>query len=120
MIFIEIIALIFLSKKNGALALQKGLKPSLWKLYTILAWICGEFAGALIGLLMFGETNFLDFAKMPPALILQISAVGLFTAFGGYLLIRYILENKPDNNSIEEEIKQIGVDDLRPPKNNTN
>ena len=33
---LEIIALILLSKKNGKLAEQKGLKPGLWILYSVL------------------------------------------------------------------------------------
>ena len=101
---LEIIALIFLCKRNGDLATQKGLKPGIWKMYTVLAWIMAEFVGLGIGLSMFGKQN-----------LLQVGMVGIFTAFGGYLLVKYILENKPDN-TFEDEVKKIGVDDLRPPK----
>jgi hypothetical protein len=101
---LEIIALIFLCKKNGDLALQKGLKPGLWKLYTVLAWIMAEFIGLGIGVSMFGKTN-----------LVAVGMVGIFTAFGGYLLIRFILENKPGND-YKDDIKKIGIDDLRPPK----
>ncbi len=34
---IEIIVLIFLSRNIGYLALDKGLKPGLWKFYVVLA-----------------------------------------------------------------------------------
>jgi hypothetical protein len=104
---LDIIALIFLCKRNGVLALQKGLKPGMWKVYTILAWICAEMIGFAIGVSMFGKP-----AKQN---LWAIGGVGIFTAFGGYLLVRFILENKPDayNN---DEINKVGVDDLRPPK----
>lgn len=101
---LEIIALIFLCKRNGDLATQKGLKPGIWKMYTVLAWIVAEFVGIGIGLSMFGKQN-----------LLQVGMIGIFTAFGGYLLIKYILENKPDTYN-NEEVKKVGVDDLRPPK----
>lgn len=102
---LEIIALIFLCKKNGELAIMKGLKPGIWKMYTILAWILAEFIGIAIGFSMFGRQN-----------IFAVGGVGIFTAFGGYLLIKYILENKPDTTTYEDDVKKIGVDDLRPPK----
>ena len=41
-------------------------------------------------------------------------AIGLVSAFGGYLFVRAMLEKKPD--VIEEEINRIGVDDLHPPR----
>lgn len=103
---LEIIALIFLCRKNGALAERKGLKSGIWKAYTVLAWIIAEVIGLIIGMQLFGQTN-----------IIAVMGIGIFGAFGGYLLVKYILENKPDE-TMEEEINQIGVDDLRPPKNN--
>ncbi len=99
---IEIIALIYLCKSNGVLALQKGLKPGTWKMYTILAWIMAEIAGIAIGFTMFGKQN-----------LLAVAAIGLFAAFGGYLVIKFILENKPD--AFTDEVNKISVDDLRPP-----
>ncbi|HMO61248.1 MAG TPA: hypothetical protein PKC39_01170 [Ferruginibacter sp.] len=100
---LEIIALIFLCRKNGTLAAQKGLKPGVWKLYTVLAWLLAEFIGIGLGLSMFGKTN-----------LIAVGMVGLFTAFGGYLLIKFILENKPGN--FTDDVNKIGIDDLRPPK----
>jgi hypothetical protein len=110
MFFIEIIALVFLCKKNGELALQKGLKPRSWKLYTIAAWIVAEFFGCILGVLMFGQT---DLKKMSQTDIFQVSMVALFCAFGGYLFVRYNLERRPDY--FEEDINHVGVDDLQPP-----
>ena len=99
---LEIIALIFLCKKNGALAESKGLKPGTWKLYTVLAWIAAEFSGVLLAIIFFGKTN-----------LLGTMAIGLFSAFGGYLIIKSTLEKKPD--TLDDDINSIGVDDLRPP-----
>jgi hypothetical protein len=99
---LEIIALIFLCKRNGSLAEKKGLKPGMWKGYTVAAWMLMEFLGIFIGMMMFGRTN-----------LIAIFAVGIFSAFGGYLFVRYNLENKPDD--LEEDVNRIGVDDLQPP-----
>lgn len=103
---LEIIALIFLCKMNGALALKKGLKPGSWKLYTIFAWIVAEITGMTLGIIFLG----LDKKD-----IAGLITVGLTSAFGGYLIIRAILEKKPD--VVEEDINSIGIDDLRPPRN---
>lgn len=100
---LEIIALIFLCKKNGNLAIRKGLKPGLWKWYTILAWVVTEMFGVLLGFDLFGQEN-----------IIGIMLLGLVSAFGGYLFIKFVLEKKPD--SMDEEIDSIRVDDLHPPR----
>jgi len=100
---IEIIALIFLSRRIGYMAIRKGLNPLPWKIYMIAAWIGAELTGCIIAMIMFGESN-----------LVAVFSIGLLSAFGGYLLVRYILEKKPDN--IEEDINKIGVDDLHPPK----
>jgi hypothetical protein len=42
-----------------------------------------------------------------------LAGIGLASAFGGYLIVRAILEKKPD--AYEDDIDNIGVDDLRPP-----
>lgn len=101
---LEIIALIFLCKWNGELAVKKGLKPVTWKVYTVLAWIIAEFFGLMIGISMFDKTN-----------LWPIFAVGLFCAFGGYLFVRSTLEKKPDDE-LDNDVNHIGVDDLAPPK----
>ena len=101
---LEIIILIFLMRRMGNLALQKGLKPTPWKLYTVSAWIVAELTGCLLGMLLFGNTNYV-----------AIFSIALMSAFGGYLIVRAILEKKPDH--IDEDIERIGVDDLKPPTN---
>ncbi|MEP7108920.1 MAG: hypothetical protein ABI760_13085 [Ferruginibacter sp.] len=100
---LEIIALIFLCKRNGKLAIQKGLKSGTWKGYTVLAWIVAEMAGVMLGLVLFGQEN-----------IIGIMSLGLVSAFGGYLFIKSVLDKKPDSS--EDEINSIGVDDLHPPR----
>ena len=102
---LEIIALIFLCKMNGALAIKKGLKPGTWKLYTIFAWIITEISGMITGVV------FLGFDKKD---LYGLMAIGLVSAFGGYLIVRAILEKKSD--WVEEDINSISVDDLQPPK----
>jgi len=100
---IEIIALFFLCRLNGKIAIEKGLPHKKWWLNTILAWVVAEFTGVLIGIAFFGIGN-----------LYAVLGTGLFCAFGGYLFIRNLLENKPD--SIDEDVERISVDDLQPPK----
>jgi len=101
---LQIVLIFFLIRRNGALAIRKGLKVVPWKLFTALAWFAAELTGWLLGALLFGNTN-----------IVAISSIGLLSAFGGYLIVRAILERKPDH--IDEDINRIGVDDLKPPVN---
>ncbi len=98
---IEIILLYFLTKNMGRLAAKKGLPSGKWKLYTVLAWIGCELLGLMLGVIFFGMGN-----------LYGIMAFALVCAFGGYLMIKYFLDNKPDH--IEEDINRIGVDELRP------
>lgn len=98
---LDIIVLIFLCNKNGDLASRKGLKPGTWRLYTILAWIVAEILGLFIGIVAFGKGN-----------LVGLILFSLASAFGGYLLVRAILEKKPD--PIEEDINSIDINDLRP------
>lgn len=101
----EIIALIFLSKKNAGLALKKGLAPGTWVLLTVLTWIVAEFTGILIGFALYGKTE-----------LVIVLVIGLMSGFGGYLIIRRILELKPDVPEQQDSISRVSVDDLKPPK----
>jgi hypothetical protein len=98
---IEIIVLYFLTKSIGTTAVKKGLPPARWKIMTVVAWLVFEMTGLMLGIILFGTGN-------PINLIL----FGLVCAFGGYLTIRYILENKPDDKSNDAD--SIGIDQLRP------
>ncbi len=93
---LEIIALIFLTKEIGIIADRKGLKRGTWKLYTVLAWIAGEFAGAIIGVLIFGINN-----------IFSVILVAIAGAVTGYFIIKANLSKKPD--ILDDDINQIGL-----------
>lgn len=108
MLILEIIALVFLCKKNGNLAMQKGLKATPWKWYTVIAWIVAEMCGIIIGMTFYGSLAAIQ------QNLFGISAMGLFCAFGGYLFIKFLLEKRPDN--FDEDINKIGTDDLQPPR----
>lgn len=101
---LEIIALIFLTKKIGALAEQKGLKPGTWKLYTVLCWFGCEILGAIIGIALLGQEN----------MILGV-LIGLGCAVGSYFVLKANLSKKPD--AVDDDINRIGVSDLYPEKN---
>lgn len=98
---LEIIILYFLTKKIGQMALQKGLKTSAWKIFTVVAWFAGEIVGFIMGFSIFGTQN-----------LLGLIALAFFGAFGGYLLIRYILEQKQDvfddDGSNRTKIDELG------------
>ena len=91
---LEILALVFLTRKIGRMAVDKGLKPGTWKLYTILAWIAGEFTGAVIGLLTFGPDN-----------IVSIILLAIAGAITGYFIVKSVLSKRPD---VFDDIDQIG------------
>jgi len=97
---LEIIALVFLTKKIGALALQKGLKPGTWKLYTVLCWFGAEIIGGILAFVILGEEN----------LFLAV-LVGLGCAIGSYFILKANLNKRPD---IDDDINRIGVSDLYP------
>jgi hypothetical protein len=121
---IYIVFFIFLIRKTGALARQKGLKPLFWQCCMAGAWmITGSigygFAMNYLGINMDPSKGYHDtmnyMATLPIKDLLIIILGNLFFAFGGYLLIRAILEKKPDN--IDKDINSISSDDLRPPSN---
>jgi hypothetical protein len=101
---LEVIALYFLCKKNGMLASQKGLNPRTWKWYTLLAWILTEMIGVIMGITFYGENN-----------LVGIMSLGIISAFGGYLIIKFILEKRPDLK--KDDIDHSSVDELQPPRN---
>lgn len=99
---IEIILLFLLAKSIGSLAVKKGLPARRWKIIMVLAWIMFEMIGLMIGLVIFGKQN-----------LLGLMGFGLLCAFGGYLSVRYFLENKPDDE-VKDDVDRIGIDELRP------
>ena len=95
---LEIFALIFLTRKIGILAVQKGQAPRQWKLYIIVAWIIGEFLGIIIGQALFGKES-----------LMGLLLFALVCAVGSYLLIDYTLRQKPDVHDDDDDIKNIGT-----------
>ena len=90
---IEIFVLIFLCRKIGVMAEARGLKPGIWKFYTVLAWFVFEFAGLILGISLFGYQNLsTDLKNINDLMGLMLFA--LFCAFGGYLFVRRKLEQK--------------------------
>jgi presenilin-like A22 family membrane protease len=69
----------------GKMAIRKGQKPGMWKLYTVLAWIGGEIIGIIIAVVGFNNQ---DYISMLP--------LALGGAVGGYLIVRAILSKMPD------------------------
>ncbi len=92
---LEIIALIFLSRKIGALAVTKGLRPGPWKLRLVLFWILGEFIGIIIGFQIFGTDGLFG------AILLGIAA-----AVSSYFIINNYLSKLP--NTMDDDINNIG------------
>lgn len=103
---LEILTLIFLTKNIGNLAIQKGLKPGTWKLYTVLAWFGAELLGIVLGFAIGGENGFA---------LAFLFGVGF--ALSSFFIVKANLKKRPD--SMEEEINRIGVADLYPEKKPT-
>lgn len=82
---LEIIALVWLTGQMGKLAERKGKKTGMWKLYTVLAWIVGEFIGIMIAIQAFHNEDYLSMLPM-----------AIMGAVGGYLVVRAILSRMPD------------------------
>ena len=49
---LEILAIIYLCKKNGSIAEKKGYPPGRYKAFTALFWIGGEIAGGIFAILL--------------------------------------------------------------------
>ncbi len=98
---IEILILFFLTRNIGAVALRKGLPAGRWKLYVVLAWIGCEMAGLVISMTIVSN------------LIVNM-IFGLASAFGGYLLVKYKLDQMPDKDKKDDWLEQVGKDENLP------
>jgi len=85
---LEIILLYFSCKHIGALAIQKKLKPGRWKIITILTWLSFEMLGFVLGILFFG------FDPNSTSNLWGLMLFALCCGFGGYLIVRNLLERK--------------------------
>ena len=91
---IEIIALVLLAREIGRIAERKGLARRTWWIFLVIAWIAGEFAGAVIGILIFGLNN-----------IVSVELVAIAGAITGYFVVKGNLAKRPD---VSDDIDQIG------------
>jgi hypothetical protein len=82
---IEIILLFFLSKKNGALAQQKGKSATRWIINTIIAWIVAEVIGMMVALIFFSKDN-----------LISIMLTAILFGVAGYHAVRSHLQKMPD------------------------
>src|SRR5215467_11716129 len=94
---LEIIALIYFTRKMGELAERKGQKRGAWKLYTVLAWFGAEIFGAVLALSFTTEFG-----------IAFLCAYGF--AIGSYFILRSILARKPDIPETSFEFEQKPTD----------
>jgi len=92
---LEIIALIYLSRKMGNLAERKGQKKGLWRLYTVLAWVGAEIFGIVLSIILFRTDEMI--ALLP---------LGYGFAIGSYFLLKSVLAKKPDEVQTTFEFEQ--------------
>ena len=93
---LEIILLIFLTKKIGTIAEAKGLPPKRWKLYLVLGWIGGELLGAIVAVMIFGPDN-----------LFSCFLIAIACAASSYLLIKNYLNKLPDVIS-DDDLNNFG------------
>lgn len=92
----DLIILFFLCRKIGKIAREKGLRAFKWQLFTILSWFILEGIGLIVALEWLGYQNIKTTNEMIAAVTKNpgITFFSLFCGYGGYLLVRYILEKK--------------------------
>jgi len=91
---LEILALIYLTRKNGAIAEKKGQKPGRYKFLTVLLWFGGEILGAILGAIVDGGGD-------------GMGAVYLFALVGAVVgagLSRLIVNNLPALAPVPTEV----------------
>ena len=92
---LEILALIYLTRKIGVLAERKGQKKGLWKLYTVLCWFGAEILGMVLSAILF---------KTDEVIALLPLAYGC--AIGSYFVLKATLSKKPDATPTTFEFEQ--------------
>jgi hypothetical protein len=119
---LEILALAFLSYRNAMRAKLKGLNASTWALLTTLMMAVAFFLGGALIIMLFVLQSIdinqiqstdpevrmkasMEIAEILTANPLQIIAIDLF-GFGGYLLVRYILEKRPSKKTPDMPITE--------------
>lgn len=82
---LEIVILIYLSRKVGALALKKGVSAGLWKFIFIIGWILFEVIGFIAGIWIFGKDN-----------IISIILLAYMFAITSYVILKAYFSKLPD------------------------
>jgi len=97
---LDIIVLFFLCRRIKSLAIEKNLKPTKWIIFTIISWFVCEGIGFNIAMGWNGFSNIKSVGELTMIVINHPDVVlfSLFCAFGGYLLVRKILESKQVTN----------------------
>jgi len=90
---LEILALVYLSRKMANLAERKGLNRSTWRLYTVLAWIGAELLGIVLSFLITDEIG-----------VTLLFAYGF--AIGSYFLLKSSLSKRPGIADASFEFEQ--------------
>lgn len=123
----QLLLLTFLAFLNGKLAKRKEQKVGAWVLYTVLAYLVGMIIGMFVVILNFSR-NAIDinlFSSPDPKVremvsqqvmqmlandpLQELTVVAL--GVGGYLLVRYLLERKPEKKKPEVHwMDKIGQD----------
>lgn len=93
----DLILLIFFCVQIGKQAEKKGLNPGLWRWRLVGVWLLFELVGLYIAGSLFG---------MNKDNLFGIFLFALASAFGGYLIIKNNLDNRPD--AIDNDIDNIG------------
>jgi uncharacterized membrane protein YfcA len=94
---IEIIILAFLVFHVGNKARKKGQHVLKWRILMVVAWIAAEFLGLMLGVLLLGFST---------ENLVNLMLIGLVSAIGGYLIIKYNLDKIPD--TVNDDIDRIG------------
>jgi hypothetical protein len=97
---LEIFLLIFLSKKIGKMAGDKGHSVGTYKALTFVCWFLGELAGAILGLAIFGSDNYAFYI------------VGLAGAASGYGLIYFIANGLPDKTNQDSPVQESSIENI--------
>ena len=82
---LEILALVYFSRKIGDLAVRKGLKRGWWRFYTVIAWFGAEIIGIILSVLIFRTEETL--ALLP---------LGYACAIASYFILKAYLSKRPD------------------------
>jgi hypothetical protein len=95
---LEIILLVYFSRKIRGLAVNKNESKGKWTFILIITWILSEILGIVIGLFLFGQEN-----------LIMTAVVGWAFAVSSYFLVWASLNSVPDT-SYDQMIDEMGSD----------